>query len=134
MKTNSRLAQITSICREQIFVAKMAQLVFQMKENIVGKGENAGSQNFLLSQQFFLKSLLPQNHQNIEQIGKELHPTYFTHYHTMPHFDALQIYSCGKHCEKREIACNKQFLLCLQCFLHYRALIFHFKFTLKCRL
>ena len=24
-----------------------------------------------------------------------------THYHTMPHFDALKIYSCGKHCEKR---------------------------------
>ena len=26
-----------------------------------------------------------------------------THYHTMPHFDALKIYSCGKHCEKRRI-------------------------------
>ena len=26
---------------------------------------------------------------------------YLTHYHTMPHFDALKIYSCGKHCEKR---------------------------------
>ena len=24
-----------------------------------------------------------------------------THYHTMPHFDALKIYSCPKHCEKR---------------------------------
>ena len=24
-----------------------------------------------------------------------------TYYHTMPHFDALKIYSCGKHCEKR---------------------------------
>ena len=24
-----------------------------------------------------------------------------TLYHTMPHFDALKIYSCGKHCEKR---------------------------------
>ena len=21
-----------------------------------------------------------------------------THYHTMPHFDALKMYSCGKHC------------------------------------
>ena len=26
----------------------------------------------------------------------------FTHYHTMPHFDALNIDSCGKHCEKKE--------------------------------
>ena len=25
-----------------------------------------------------------------------------THYHTMPHFDAPKIYSCGKHCEKKE--------------------------------
>ena len=24
-----------------------------------------------------------------------------THYHTMLHFDALKIYSCGKHCEER---------------------------------
>ena len=23
------------------------------------------------------------------------------HFHTIPHFDALKIYSCGKHCEKR---------------------------------
>ena len=35
---------------------------------------------------------------------------------------------------KGEIACNKQFLLFLQCFLHYRALILRFKCTLKFRL
>ena len=33
-----------------------------------------------------------------------------------------------------EIACNKQFLLSSQCFLHYLVLIFHFKCTLKCPL
>ena len=32
---------------------------------------------------------------------------------------------------KGEIACSKQFLLFLQCFLPYMALIFHFKCTLK---
>ena len=32
---------------------------------------------------------------------------------------------------KGEIACNTQFLLFSQCFLHYMALIFHFKSTLK---
>ena len=26
---------------------------------------------------------------------------HLTHYHTMPPFDALKTYSCGKHCEKR---------------------------------
>ena len=30
-----------------------------------------------------------------------------THYHTTPHFDALKIYSFGKHCEKRR-NCLKQ--------------------------
>ena len=33
---------------------------------------------------------------------------------------------------KGEIACNKQFLLFLQCFLPYMVLIFHFKCILKC--
>ena len=44
-----------------------------------------------------------------------------SHYHTVPHFDALKIYSC-----------NKQLLLFSQCFLPYMALIFHFRCTLKC--
>ena len=59
-----------------------------------------------------------------------------THYHTMPHFDALQIYSCGKHCdmEKEKIACDKQVLPFSQCFLPYMALSFHFKCPLKFRL
>ena len=55
-----------------------------------------------------------------------------TNYHTMQHFDTPKIYSCGKHCEKRRNACNKQFLLFSQCFLPYMVLIFHFKCTLKC--
>ena len=67
------------------------------------------------------------------------HPN-LTLYHTIPHFDALKIYSCRKHCEniavenvgrKGEIACNKQFLLFSQYFLPYMVLIFHFKCTLK---
>ena len=53
-----------------------------------------------------------------------------THYHTLRHFDTLKIYSCGKHCEKRIITCNKQFLLFSQCFLPYMVLIFHFKCTI----
>ena len=28
---------------------------------------------------------------------------WLTHYHTMPHSDALKIYSCRKHCDKRQI-------------------------------
>ena len=27
--------------------------------------------------------------------------SFLTHYHTRPHFDAVKVYSCGKHCEKR---------------------------------
>ena len=58
--------------------------------------------------------------ENIAGKGEEKSP--LTHYHTMPHFDALKIYSCGKHCEKRR---NCQINM---------ALNFHFKCTLKCRL
>ena len=35
---------------------------------------------------------------------------------------------------KGEIACNKRFILFSQCILPNMVLIFHFKFTLKCRL
>ena len=47
-----------------------------------------------------------------------------SHYHAMPHFDALKIYSPGKHARKEEIACNKQFLLFSQRFLPYMAFFF----------
>ena len=33
--------------------------------------------------------------------GSIVKQTVLTHYHTMPQFDALKIYSCGKYCEKR---------------------------------
>ena len=54
-------------------------------------------------------------------------------YHTMPHFDALQIhvYSCGKHCEKRRNCVSKAISPFSQCFLPSMALTFHFKCTLK---
>ena len=43
----------------------------------------------------------------------------------MPHFDALQIYSCGKHCEKRRnMFVTSNFSFFSQCFLPYMALIF----------
>ena len=56
-----------------------------------------------------------------------------THYHTIPHFDALTI-AVENIVRKWEIACNKQFLLFSQCFLPYIVLIFHFKCTLECHL
>ena len=58
-------------------------------------------------------------------------PFHLTHYHTIPHFDALKIYIAVENCvRKGEIACNKQYLLFSQCFLTYMALIFHVKCTL----
>ena len=43
------------------------------------------------------KRLALQTRKNQGLFGKGL-----THYHTMPHFDALKLYSCGKECEKKE--------------------------------
>ena len=55
-----------------------------------------------------------------------------THYHAMPHFDTLKIYITVENIvRKGEMACNKRFRLCSQCFLHYMTLILHFKCTLK---
>ena len=51
------------------------------------------SSRCLEKNQHFL--IFPQCFQKPGLLGKEL-----THYHPIPHFDALKIYSCGKHCEK----------------------------------
>ena len=120
-------------------------LLVAVRKKPLGKGENEGSQYFLLFSKCFSTferqipsnephlNYHPQNHPFIFNVVKFiLCSKRITHYHTMPHFDALKIYTCGKHCEKRRIACNKQFLLFWHCFLPYMELIFHFKCTLKC--
>ena len=84
--------------------------------------------NFSFSHSLF-KRLLLQTHKNEGLVGKGL-----THFHTIPHFDALKVYSCRNIVRKGEIACNKQFLLFSQHSLPYMVIIFHFKCTLKCRL
>ena len=77
-------------------------------ENIVGKGEIARYEQFLLFPQCFQKLSVadPVMYQNKYLWSKGLIATSYnkfslTHHHTMPHFDALKIYSCGKHCKKR---------------------------------
>ena len=45
----------------------------------------------------------------------------------MPHFDALKIYSCGKHCEKRRTYFYHAISPFLTIFSAFMALIFHFK-------
>ena len=59
--------------------------------------------------------------------------TGLTHHQTMPHFDALKIYSCGKHCEKRR-NCLQQAISPFLTMFSTLALNFHFKCTLKCHL
>ena len=55
---------------------------------------------------FVIASLRPIKIILVTWLGNSL-----THYHTMPHFDVLKIYSCGNIVRKGEIAWNKQFLL-----------------------
>ena len=52
---NLRLVQIQSICRRKIQHAKIMIAVCDRIEKIVGKGENAGYQHFLLFPQCFQK-------------------------------------------------------------------------------
>ena len=49
---------------------------------------------------------------------------HLTHYHTMPHFDTLRYIAVENIVRKGEIACNKQFLLFVQCVPPYMALFF----------
>ena len=48
-------------------------------ENIVGKGENAGHQHFLLFRQCFQKASLCQGHYKSGLCGKELNPFFQGH-------------------------------------------------------
>ena len=98
----------------------------------MGKGEIAHNEQFLLFPQCFLLNQInvsPFVHifDIISVLAAELEEpktgisgkglkAFLTHYHTIPHFDALKIYSCRKHCEKRR-----------NCFLPYMVLFFHFK-------
>ena len=73
-------------------VGEMISFLPDSLVNIVGKGENANYQHFfpfptMFSKGFFLRVI------NVGIVQ-------YSHYHTLPHFDALKIYSCGKHCEK----------------------------------
>ena len=50
------LTKLKAFADDKFIVAKMMIPVFDMAENIVGKGENAGYQHFLLFQQCFQKA------------------------------------------------------------------------------
>ena len=51
--------QIESICRQQIKCNKNGNSVFDRVENIVGKGEIAGTSNFSFSHNVFKKASFP---------------------------------------------------------------------------
>ena len=69
-------------------------LKMQAFVNIVEKAENVGNQHFFLS---FFPSYQRQCHPSDIVSKIDL----LTHYPTMQHFDALKIYSCRTHFEKR---------------------------------
>ena len=83
-------------------------------ENTVGKGEIARYEQFLLFPQCFQKGYFPGASKMVSLcrnglklgISDSFHTLRrislnLTHYYTVLHFDALKIYSCGKHFEKR---------------------------------
>ena len=63
-----------------------------------------------------------------------LHFLPLTHSHTMTLSDAPGKQAFRKHCEKREIARNKQFLPFPKCFLPVMITFFHFRQIWNCRL
>ena len=86
-------------------------------ENIVVERENAGNQHFLFSEKLFPKpsySGLLTHYQNSSWKSKSITQELFvkfglTHYHTMPHFDALKIYRCGKLSKEEKLLVTSNF-------------------------
>ena len=60
-KGNLTLSKLEAFADNNFIVAKMVQFFFDREENIVGKGENAGDKQFLLSHNVFTR-LLSQVH------------------------------------------------------------------------
>ena len=56
--TNFRLLQIESICRQELNKPEIMNSVFNRTEIVVGNGENAVYQHFLLYPQCFEKSII----------------------------------------------------------------------------
>ena len=59
--------------------------------------------------------------------------SYLTHYHTIPHFDALKIHSYGKYCEKRRYcllkAISRFFTMFSTLYGTYFLFLIHFKMS-----
>ena len=102
--TNFRFFQTERVRRRQFQIGRKWKKVIQTGRKHCGKTpwekeKLLITSNFSFSHGVF-KRLVTQGCQKVSLCG-------LTHYHTMPHFDTLKIYSCGKHHEKRRNACNK---------------------------
>ena len=113
--TNFRFLELQ---RPTSSLMKMAGNVFQIRRKHHRKGRNCLLQAISPFPTLFQKICTADTQKQ------------FSHYHTMPHFDTLEIYSFRKHYETM----RNCFLLFSQCFLPNMTLISHFKCTLKCRL
>ena len=96
-------------------------------ENNVGKGEIACNDQFLLFPQCFLA---------VSRHFCYSYQIWNCHLQILSVWKSLKFVIWERVKRKGETACNKQFLLFLQCFLSYMymALIFHIKCILKCHL
>ena len=94
--TNFNHVQTESICRWQ-FLMQLKSWKFSLlsKKTLWEREKMLITSIFSFSQDVFKRLLL------LCRKKEALCIKLLTHYHTMPHFDALKIYSCGKHYEKR---------------------------------
>ena len=83
-RQNSDSSKLKEFAEDKFKYDENGWKLSKMLENAVGKWEIAR-----------YKRLELQTHKNKGLFGKWL-----THYHTIPHFGAIKIYSCGKHCIK----------------------------------
>ena len=109
----SRLVQTESICRRQNKCYLQTEIHFGMCKKHCGKRRKCWLPAFSPFPSIFSKGFLftvvksrdyvvqiTTQDVNSETISHWRPHFSLSHYHTMPHFDALKIYSCRKHCEK----------------------------------
>ena len=88
------LSKLKNICRRQNECECKLEVCFGKSRKHCEKRRDDDYQNFLLFPLCFQKLSFPGSSKVCMVKG-------LTHYHTVPHFDALKICSCRKHSEKR---------------------------------
>ena len=106
--SQQQILELKELADDNLKLNENSRIFSKWVENTVGKGEIARYEQFLLFPRYFQKTCTADT-KNQGLFGKGL-----THYHTMPHFDALKIYNSGSKKFQSSYLSSCHFALILQ--------------------